>query len=79
LDKVKRAGQDLFERLSGIKTSSIKVLSLNPGQPAKLRGNFYYQILMRASALEKAGKFLKLHLKEGRFSGIIVTVDVDPV
>lgn len=79
LDKVKRAGQDLFGRLSGIKTSSIKVLSLNPGQPAKLRGNFYYQILMRASALEKAGKFLKLHLKEGRFSGIIVTVDVDPV
>ncbi|MDD5253407.1 MAG: primosomal protein N' [Candidatus Omnitrophica bacterium] len=79
LDKVKKAAQDLFERLGGIKTSSIKMLSLNPGQPAKLRGNFYYQILMRASSVEKAGKFLRLHLKEGHFSGIIVTVDVDPV
>jgi primosomal protein N' (replication factor Y) len=79
LDKVKKAAQDLFERLSGIKTSSIKLLSLNPGQPAKLRGNFYYQVLMRAADVEKAGKFLRLHLKEGHFSGIIVTVDVDPV
>ena len=79
LDKVKDAACALFERLSRIKTSSIKMLSLNPGQPAKLRGNFYYQILMRASSAEKAGKFLKLHLKEGHFSGIIVTVDVDPV
>ncbi|MDD5281987.1 MAG: primosomal protein N' [Candidatus Omnitrophica bacterium] len=79
LDKVKDAAYALFERLSRIKTSSIKMLSLNPGQPAKLRGNFYYQILMRASSAEKAGKFLKLHLKEGHFSGIIVTVDVDPV
>ena len=79
LEKVKKAAQDLFERLSRIKTSSIKMLSLNPGQPGKLRGNFYYQILMRASSVEKAGKFLKLHLKEGHFSGIIVTVDVDPI
>jgi primosomal protein N' (replication factor Y) len=79
LEKVKNAAQDLFERLSRIKTSSVKMLSLNPGQPAKLRGNFYYQILMRASSVEKAGHFLKLHLKEGHFSGIIVTVDVDPV
>jgi len=79
LDKVKKAGQDLFEKLNQIKTSSIKMLSFNPGQPAKLRGNFYYQILTRASSVEKAVKFLKLHLKEGHFSGIIVTVDVDPV
>lgn len=78
-EKVKNAAHDLFARLSGIKTSSIKMLSLNPGQPGKLRGNFYYQILMRACSPEKAGRFLKLHLKEGRFSGIIVTVDVDPV
>lgn len=79
LDKVKKAAGDLFERLNQVKTTSIKMLSLNPGQPAKLRGNFYYQILMRASSVEKAGQFLKLHLKEGHFSGIIVTVDVDPV
>ncbi|MDD5409433.1 MAG: primosomal protein N' [Candidatus Omnitrophica bacterium] len=79
LEKVKKSAHDLFERLSLIKTSSIKMLSLNPGQPAKLRGNFYYQILMRTSSPEKASHFLKLHLKEGHFSGIIVTVDIDPV
>ena len=79
LDKVKKTSQDLFERLSKIKTASLKILSLNCGQPAKLRGNFYYQILMYASSAEKASRFLKLHLKEGHHSGIIVTVDVDPV
>ncbi|MEI6832319.1 MAG: primosomal protein N', partial [Candidatus Omnitrophota bacterium] len=79
LEKVKQAACDLFEKLNKIKTSSIKMLSLNPGQPAKLRGNFYYQILMRASSVEKASHFLKLHLKDGHYSGIIVTVDVDPV
>ncbi|MFA6357117.1 MAG: primosomal protein N' [Candidatus Omnitrophota bacterium] len=79
LDKVKKFSLDLFERLSKIKTASLKVLSLNCGQPAKLRGNFYYQILMRASSAEKASSFLKLHLKEAHLSGIIVTVDVDPI
>ena len=79
LEKVKKASADLFERLNRIKTGSIKMLSLNPGQPAKLRGNFYYQILMRTSSVEKASHFLKLHLKEEHYSGIIVTVDVDPV
>ena len=79
LEKVKQAAGDLFEKLNKIKTNSLKMLALNPGQPAKLRGNFYYQILMRASSVEKASHFLKLHLKEIHFSGIIVTVDVDPV
>ena len=77
LEKVKQAGSDLFEKLNKIKTTSIKMLSLNPGQPAQLRGNFYYQILMRASNAQKASHFLKLQLKEKHFSGIIVTVDVD--
>jgi primosomal protein N' (replication factor Y) (superfamily II helicase) len=79
LEKVKQASADLFTRLSRIKTASIKMLSLNPGQPAKLRGNFYYQILIRAPSAEKASHFLKLHLKETHYSGIIVTVDVDPI
>ncbi|MBU4251590.1 MAG: primosomal protein N' [Candidatus Omnitrophica bacterium] len=79
LEKVKKAAQDLFQRLNKIKTMSLKLLSLNPGQPAQLRGNFYYQILMRAPSVEKASHFLKLHLKETHLSGIIVTVDVDPV
>lgn len=79
LDNVKKASGDLFQKLNNIATSSIKLLSLNPGQSPKLRGNFYYQILMRASSAEKASHFLKLHLKEWYYSGIIVTVDVDPI
>ncbi len=55
------------------------MLSLNCSQPAKLRGNFYYQILMRTSNVEKANDFLKLHLKQEHYSGIITTVDVEPV
>jgi len=79
LEKVKFAADDLFKKLNQSRTSSIKILSLNPGQPAKLRGNFYYQLLMRAANVEKANHFLKLHLKVEHYSGIIVTVDVDPV
>ncbi len=79
LEKVKQAAADLFEKLNSLKSNSIKILSLNPGQPPKLRGNFYYQILARASSPEKAGHFLKLHLKEWHYSGIIVSVDVDPI
>jgi primosomal protein N' (replication factor Y) len=79
LEKVKKAAQNLFQNLSKIKTNSLKLLSLNPGQPAQLRGNFYYQILMRCLSVEKANHFLKLHLKEWHSSGIIVTVDVDPI
>jgi len=79
LDKVKKASYDLFEKLNKIKTSSLKLISLNPAQPPKLRGNFYYQILIRASNPKAASGFLKLHLKSERYSGIIITVDVDPV
>lgn len=79
LEKVKSTAADLFARLNKAKTASLKILSLDPGQPSKLRGNFYYQILMRAANAEKASHFLKLHLKETHSSGIIVTVDVDPV
>ncbi len=78
LGKVQKAAEDLFGRLKeGDKT--VKALSLNPGQPEKLRGNFYWQILFSAASAEKLSKFLKIHLKESRYSGIIVTVDIDPI
>ncbi len=78
LEKVQKAAEDLFERLKeGNKI--VKALSLNPGQPEKLRGNFYWQILFSSASAEKLSKFLKIHLKESRYSGIIVTVDIDPI
>jgi primosomal protein N' (replication factor Y) len=78
-EKVKEAALGLSERLIKLKNPAIKVISVNPGQPAKLRDNFYYQILIRASRVQAACRLLKLHLKETNYSGIIVTVDVDPV
>jgi len=78
-EKVKEAALRLSERLNKAKSPGFKVISLNYGQPAKLRGNFYYQILIRAARVQPACRLLKLHLKESNYSGIIVTVDVDPV
>ena len=79
-ERVKEASQKLFEKLNLLlKPGNIKVLSLNPGQPSKLRGNFYWQILISATSAVNLSKFLKKSLKDFSHSGIIVTVDVDPI
>jgi len=80
-NSVKEASSVLFDRLSkyGQSNKSIKVVSVNPGEPGKLRGNFYWQILIKAGSASKIVKFIKLHLKNFSHSGIIVTIDVDPV
>lgn len=78
-EKVKESALRLSERLNKLKSPAMKVISLNCGEPPKLRGNFYYQILMAASRPQPVCRLLKLHLKETNYSGIIVTVDVDPV
>jgi primosomal protein N' (replication factor Y) len=79
-ERVKEASLALFERLNKInKNKGIKIVSLNPGQPPKLRGNFYWQILITSDNAKKASAFLKINLKTFPSSGIIVTVDVDPI
>ena len=45
----------------------------------KKRDNFYEQILIKTKAVPKAVSFLKKKLSSFRRSGIIITVDVDPV
>ena len=77
-DKVKKAAENLFEKLKE-GSRGIKTLSINPGEPPKLRGNYYWQILFSASSPLTLSKFLKNHLKDTRYSGIITTVDIDPV
>jgi primosomal protein N' (replication factor Y) len=79
--RVREAAENLFAGFKGVSTNKkVGVLSLNPGEPAKLRGNFYWQILIRAGSAQAITKFLKKNLKKFRRpSGIIVTVDVDPV
>jgi len=79
-EKVREASSALFERLNKInKNKGIKIISVNPGQPPKLRGNFYRQILVISNNAGRASAFLKINLKSFRHSGIIVTVDVDPL
>ena len=78
-DRVKEVSSVLFKRLTIYKNKGINILSVNPGEPSKLRGKFYWQILTRSDSAKKLGKFLKIHLKDFSHSGIIVTVDIDPV
>jgi len=80
-NSVKEASNALFDRLTKYaeNNKSVKVVSVNPGQPGKLRGNFYWQILIRAASPSKIVKFIKLHLRNFSHSGIIVTIDMDPL
>lgn len=78
-DKVEQAAAATFDGLNKALQVNLKVLSLNPGSPPKLRDNYYWQILLSCSNLDKANIFLKSYLKNFRHSGIIVTVDVEPV
>lgn len=78
-EKAEEASRGIFEKLSAIRCPGIEVIALNPGQPARLRGKFYWQILVRGASAYLLTKFLKTNLKKLPHSGIIVTVDVDPV
>jgi len=79
-EKVKEIAQVLFRRFNEARNAkNIKIISVNCAQPAKLRGNFYWQILARARSAVNLSKFLKTHLKDLSHSGIIVTVDIDPL
>ncbi|MDP2905469.1 MAG: primosomal protein N' [Candidatus Omnitrophota bacterium] len=78
-DKARSAAEELFNELNREKKSGLLVMSLSPGLPPKLRDYYYWQILIGAGSLKRANAFLKNSLKTSRHSGIIVTVDVDPV
>lgn len=79
-DKVKEISNALFKCLVRYnKDKRIKVVSVNPARPAKLRGKFCWQILVKSGNAKKITKFLKISLKNFPHSGIIVTVDIDPI
>lgn len=77
--RVKALSEGLFARLSNNCHKGIEILSLNPAQPEKLRGNFYWRILVRGRSPKNISQFLKINLKGWSHSGIIVTVDIDPI
>ena len=79
-NKVSESADKLFENLKSLSNdNNIEVVSLNPAQQARLRGNYYWQILLKGNSPQKLSKFLKNNLKNLSRSGIIVTVDVDPL
>ncbi|MBI4708399.1 MAG: primosomal protein N' [Candidatus Omnitrophica bacterium] len=78
-ENVKTASLNFFESLGKKKHKQLQLISVNPMQLSKLRGNYYWQVLISVNEIRSAVKFLKLHLKGLKHSGIIVTVDVDPV
>jgi primosomal protein N' (replication factor Y) len=77
--RVRETSNRLFKKLSRYSKKNIKIISVNPSQPAQLRGRFYWQILCCAARPEDLSKFLKIRLKNFSHSGIIVTVDIDPL
>lgn len=79
-DRVREQSQRLYEIIKGrCEDCHISVLSVAPGFPARLRGNFYWELLLSGRSPKEISSFLKIHLKDLPHSGIIVTVDVDPV
>jgi len=79
-EKVERSARALFEKFNGSdKSKGVEVVSVSPAQPAKLRGNYYWQILLKSAQPEDITGFLKNNLKNFLHSGIIVTVDMDPL
>ena len=79
-DKVREKSYRLFEQIKkSNQDRQIKIISCFPATPKKLRGNFYWQILIRAKDPIKMSRFFKNNLRIISHSDIIVTVDIDPV
>ncbi|MFA5099525.1 MAG: primosomal protein N' [Candidatus Omnitrophota bacterium] len=79
-EKVEKTARAAFDSLSkAVKPAGISVISVNPAQQAKLRSNYHWIILIACKNTARLHDFLKNNLPLSRHSGIIVTVDVDPI
>lgn len=78
--KVAEASESLFNLLVKLnKDKNTEIICAAAGSPAKLRDNYCRQILIKTDSCARLCRFLKMCLKDFRHSGIIVTVDMDPV
>ncbi|HNX81550.1 MAG TPA: primosomal protein N' [Candidatus Omnitrophota bacterium] len=57
----------------------ISFFAVLPGNPPKLRGNYYFIIHAKTKSPPALSEFLKKQLREIKYSGIIITVDMDPI
>lgn len=79
-EKVKKSAYELYDFLrEKNKSKSIELISVSQPNFAQLRGNFYWTILARTSKPRILSGFLKINLKNFLHSGIIITVDMDPL
>ena len=79
-DRVSIVTEELFNILNSTNNErSIKIVSFSVQLPHKKRDKFYEQILIKVKSVPAAVIFLKKILSKFRRSGIIITVDVDPV
>lgn len=79
-ERVKERAQFLFEKLKKInKEKSVEIISCFASTPPKLRGNYHWQILIKSKTVERSRHFFKKNLKDFKTSGIITTVNVDPL
>jgi len=79
-NRVREISESLFSGLSRVnKDKKTEVVCVNPAQPSKLRGKYCWQILIKTDSCQKLSRFLKMYLKGFSHSGIIVTVDIDPI
>lgn len=79
-ERVKETSELLFDKLRKLNTNkNIEFFGVNPAWPLKLRARFCWQILAKTNSCQKLSLFLKRYLKSIPHSGIIVTVDMDPV
>jgi len=79
-EKAKAVSLKAYEVLKGANhDKSIQIISHSHSPMEKLRGKFYWQILVSCKRPKILSKFLKINLKNIKHSGIIVTVDIDPL
>lgn len=78
--KAENAARELGVILSGDdKPAGLDIISVAPAIQPKLRGNFYWNILLSCKDPARIHGFLKKSLRIFKRSGIIITVDIDPV
>lgn len=79
-EKVRLASEDLFLHLKDKKKDE-KIEIYNPtlAFPLKLRDNFRYSILLNARSRKALIQFANKYVKKFKKSGIIVSIDIDPL
>lgn len=81
-EKAESAAQSLFNYLKEKNKNNkngILVSNPNANVPLKLRNNFRYNILLKSQSKKTLINFINKYLRVFKKSGIIITVDIDPL